>query len=52
MKRRKPVITTAHKLAVAKVLANSVENIGVHNIIPSPLDRSLVDKIIEAMKNI
>lgn len=52
LKWRKTAITTAHKLAAAEVLANSVDNVGVYNIIPSPLDKSLADKISEAMKNI
>lgn len=52
LKWRKTAITAAHKLAAAEVLANSVDNVGVYNIIPSPLDRLLADKISEAMKNI
>ena len=52
LKWRKTAITTAHKLAAAEVLANSVDNVGVYNIIPSPLDKSLADKIAEAMKDI
>lgn len=52
LKYRKIAITTAHKIAAAEVLAGSVENIDVHNIIPSPLDRSIADKIAESMKDI
>ena len=52
LKYRKVAITTAHKIAAAKVLANCVEDINVHNIIPSPLDKSIADKIAESMKDI
>lgn len=52
LKYRKVAITTAHKIAAAEVLANSVENISVTNIIPSPLDKGIADKIAESMKDI
>ncbi len=52
LKYRKTAITTTHKIAAAEVLANSVEHIDVHNIIPSPLDKSIADKIADSMKYI
>jgi malic enzyme len=52
LKYKKTAITTAHKIAAAEVLAKSVEHIDVYNIIPSPLDKSIADKIADSMKDI
>lgn len=52
LKYRKPAITIAHKIAAAEVLAQCVEHIDAYNIIPSPLDKSIADKIAEAIRNI
>lgn len=52
LKYRKSAITTAHKIAAAKVLAMCVQNPTVNSIIPSPLEPWIADKIAESMKNI
>jgi len=52
LKYRKTEITTEHKLAAAKTLAGLVENTSVDNIIPSPLEKWVADKIAESMKDI
>lgn len=52
LKYKKTKITTEHKLIVAEVLAKSVINPSVINIIPSPLEKWIADKIAESMKNI
>jgi malic enzyme len=52
LKYKKSEITTAHKLKAAQVLADLVINPSVENIIPSPLEKWVADKIAESMKNI
>ncbi len=52
LKYRKTEITTEHKLTAAKTLASLVNNPTVDNIIPSPLEKWVADKIAESMKNI
>ncbi|HMS91226.1 MAG TPA: NADP-dependent malic enzyme [Candidatus Absconditabacterales bacterium] len=52
LKYRKTAITTAHKIAAAEVLAACVEHVDIHNIIPSPLDKSIADKIAESIRDI
>jgi malate dehydrogenase (oxaloacetate-decarboxylating) len=52
LKYRKTEITTAHKLKAAEILAGLVTNPSVINIIPSPLEKWIADKIAESMRNI
>lgn len=52
LKYRKTEITTKHKLAAAQVLADMIVSPSVENIIPSPLEKWVADKIAESIKNI